>query len=191
LKRMIRIALGTVLLAGCTAARAQQHTPYQLDLAVSYIGEYALHSDTAQNFWLQGGMIELGTNTYKGFGIAASIAGSHASSIGSGGVPLSIVSATFGPRYRWHANRSISIYVEGLAGEADGFDSLFPATRGAQTSANGLATQVGGGIDYKLSPRLAIRALEAAWVRTQLPNATISVEDDFRVGAGFVLKFGH
>ena len=36
---------------------------------------------------------------------------------------------------------------------------------------------------------LAVRALDAAWLRTQLPNATTSAQDNVRLGAGAVFKF--
>jgi hypothetical protein len=193
LSRTARIAACLLVLSSTVLLRAQRpaQTPYKLDLAVSYLSEYSLAANTSKSFWLQGGSIELGTNTWKGLGAVANISGLHASSIGSSGIPLNLVMVTFGGRYRWHADHKVSVFVEGLGGEADGFKSLFPSLTGAQTSANGFAIQTGGAIDYALSPRFAIRPLEASWVRMTLPNATVSVQDDFRVGAGLVVKFGH
>lgn len=182
-----RIALCMLLLASTSFLRAQQ--PGRLDLSVTYIAERSLKANTSQNFWLQGGSIELGANVYHGWGIAANVTGTHAGSIGTSNIPLSLVTATFGPRYRWHADRRLSVYGEGLAGEANGFRSLFPTPAGSQPEANGLATQVGGGVDYKLSNRLAIRVLDAAWARTQLPNSTDNVQNTLRLGAGIVWRF--
>jgi len=189
LSRIVRIAACLIALLSASLLRAQ--APYKIDLSVSYLSEYSLAAETSQSFWQQGGSIELGTNTWRGLGIVASVSGTHAPSIGSSGIPLSIVTAAFGGRYRWHSDHKISIYTEALGGEANGFDSLFPSLTGAQRSSTGWAIETGGGLDYKLSKRFAIRALEASWVRTTLPNAAVSVEDDFRVGAGFVVKFGH
>ena len=64
-------------------------------------------------------------------------------------------------------------------------------TAGLQTSANSFAAQVGGGIDYRLANRFAIRVLDAAWSRTQLPNSTDNVQNNLRLGAGVVLRFAH
>jgi hypothetical protein len=178
-----------VLLASTGFLRAQS-SQHKLDLAATYVAERSLKADTGQNFWMQGGSIELGANVWHGLGIAADVTGSHSSSIGTSGVPLSLVTATFGPRYRWHADRKISLYVEGLAGEANGFSSLFPAKFGSEASANSVATQLGGGIDYRLSNRFALRALDAAWIRTQLPNATDNIQNTLRLGAGLVVRFG-
>ena len=184
-----RIALCTLLLAAVASLQAQTPQPPRLDLSATYIAERSLKANTSQNFWLQGGSIELGADVYRGWGIAANITGTHAGSIGASGIPLSLVTAAFGPRYRWHAGRRISLYGEGLAGEANGFRSIFPTPAGQQPEANGLATQVGGGIDYRLSNRLAIRCLDAAWSRTQLPNSTNNIQNTLRLGAGFVWRF--
>ena len=184
----LRTTLCILLLAGSSFLRAQSLQD-KLDFAATYTAERSLKSGTSQNFWMQGGAVELGANVWHGLGIAANITGTHAGSIGMSGVPLSLVTVTFGPRYRWHAEHRISIYGEGLIGEANGFRSIFPAMAGQQSEANGFASQVGGGIDYKLSDRLAIRALDAAWSRTQLPNSTDNVQNTLRLGAGIVLRF--
>jgi hypothetical protein len=185
-----RIALCMLLLA-TSFLQAQMPQSNKLDLSVTYVAERSLKANTSQNFWLQGGSIELGANVGRGWGIAADVTGAHASSIGSSGVPLSLVTVTFGPRYRWHADRRFSVYGQGLVGEANGFQSIFPTTAGPQAEANGLATQVGGGVDYRLSERFAIRVLDVAWSRTQLPNSTNNVQNTLRLGAGIVLCFAH
>jgi hypothetical protein len=183
-----RIALFISLLAGTGRLQAQAPIPGRLDLSVTYIGERSLTANTSENFWMQGGSIELGANVWRGWGIAADVTGVHAGSIGTSGVPLSLVKTTFGPRYRWHADRRLSLYGQGLIGEANGFRSIFPTTAGLQTSANGFAAQVGGGIDYRLANRFALRVLDAAWSRTQLPNSTDNVQNNLRLGAGVVLR---
>ena len=183
-----RITLCLLLLAGTSSLQAQS-SQNKLDLAVTYTAEHSLKANTSQNFWMQGASVELGAIVLHGLGIAASVSGTHAGSIGTSGVPLSLVTVTFGPRYRWHADHRISIYGEGLIGEANGFRSLFPSTAGQQTEANSFASQVGGGIDYRLSNRFAIRALDAAWSRTQLPNSTDNVQNTLRLGAGVVVRF--
>jgi hypothetical protein len=173
----------------CAGAQQSRRNGQSIDLAVTYIGQRSLEASSSQNFWSQGGSIELGVNAWRGLGIAADVTGTHAGSIGSSGIPLSIVTATFGPRYRWHAQKKLSLYGEALLGEANGFRSLFPSSSGAQSSANSMALQIGGGIDYKISTHLAVRALDAGWLRTQLPNSTTNVQNSLRLGAGVVLRF--
>ena len=186
-----RISLCILLLTGPGFLRAQESQSTRLDLSVTYVGERSLKANTSQNFWVHGGSIELGARVGRGWGIAADVTGVHAGSIGTSGLPLSQVTATFGPRYRWHADHRLSFYGEGLIGEANGFRSIFPTNGGSQPGANGLATQVGGALDYRISGRFAIRAVDAAWSRTQLPNSTDNVQNNLRLGAGVVLRFAH
>ena len=184
-----RIALCLSLLAGSVSLEAQTQQPGRLDLAVTYTGERSLKANTGENFWMQGGSIQMGANVWHGWGIAADVTGTHAGSIGSSGVPVSLVTTSFGPRYRWHADRTLSLYGQGLIGEANGFRSVFPAQAGAQSGSNSFALQTGGGIDYKLSDRVALRVLDAAWLRTQLPNSTDNGQNNLRLGAGVVICF--
>jgi hypothetical protein len=179
-----------LLVANPGFLRAQPPAPYRLDLSVTYAGESSLKAPTSEEFWLQGGSIELGADVWRGWGIAADVTGMHTGSIGSSGLPLSLETTTFGPRYRWHGGRRLSLYGQGLLGEANGFHSTFPTPSGSRPDANGLALQVGGGTDFSLSDRFAIRMLDAEWSRTQLPNDTNNVQNDLRLGAGVVLRLG-
>ncbi len=194
MSRIVRVTLCLLLLHMAFRAHAQVVPSSQspkVEVAITMIAERSMRSATPDRFWMEGGSIELGTNSWRGFGIAANISGTHTGTIGGTTIPLSLVTATFGPRYRWHADHRSSIYCEGLIGEANGFKSLFPVIAGAQTSANGFASQVGGGLDYRLSQRFAVRVVEAAWQHTQLPNGTNYVQNDLRLGAGLIVRFGH
>lgn len=59
---------------------------------------------------------------------------------------------------------------------------------GATSSASGLALKVGGSMNYTLSRRLAVRVVEANWLRTQLPNATTDVQNNLYIGTGLILR---
>lgn len=184
------VVLCSLLLPAASVLRAQEVSALNIDAGVTLIAERSLRSATPDNFWMEGGSIELGANVWRGLGIAANVSGAHTSAVGRTNIPLSLVTVAFGPRYRWHANHRISIYGEGLVGEAHGFNSLFPAMTASRAKANGFAAQAGGGLDYHLSQHIAIRAVEAAWQHTQLPNGTNDVQTTLRLGAGLVLLFG-
>lgn len=186
--RHTQITTALLLIAGATALKAQSRL--RVDVAASFLAERSVQANTAANFWAEGGSLELGADAFHGLGVAANISGVHTRAVGSDNVPLSLVTATFGPRYRWHNGHQVSLYGEALLGEADGFRSLFPSPSGADSSASSLALQVGGGVDVKLSRHLAVRALEASWLRTQLPNGTDDRQNSLRLGAGVVVRFG-
>ena len=56
---------------------------------------------------------------------------------------------------------TIEIFGESLIGIANGVDSVFPDPSGAQSDANGLALQIGGGADLNPSPHFAVRLFHA------------------------------
>jgi hypothetical protein len=190
------LSMAVLLIAGAAAAQEVQSAP--IDLAVTYD---ALHTNhiTAQNFWMQGGAMELGARAYRGLGIAARVEGLHAGANSATGEPLSLVTTVFGPRYTWekHSKR-YAIFGEGLAGISNGFHSLFSegsgpvgsVNAGTTSSSNALAVDVGGGLDVRLNHRFALRAFRASYLRTQFPNTTTNVQNSLSLSAGLVVRFG-
>jgi len=145
------------------------------------------------SFQSQGGGVELSFQFRKGFAAVASINGFHTNQSGYS-VPVNVIVEAFGPRYTFHPigqKHPINIFIQGLAGEANGFKGLYPSPTGPSTSANSLAYEAGGGMDISFTSHLSIRVLQADWERTGLPNATNNVQNTLRVGAGVVIHTAH
>lgn len=185
-----RIALSILLLTSAGLAQTQAAHRSSGDFAATFIGQRSLKADTSQNFWMEGGSAEVGFNIMHGLGLAADYTGTYTSSIGSSGVPLTLSVIAFGPRYRWHAKKKVSVYGETLFGYANGSDSTFPAASGSVSTASSFALQLNGGLDYRLSSHFAVRALDVGYLRTSLPNAADNVQNTLRLGAGLVFHFG-
>lgn len=192
----MRKYLGGVLLMGAMAATslAAQAVPSvpkgQIEVAATY---NPVRSNAAGNnsFWMQGGSVQIEGRFLRGLGVVADVSGKHISNINSSGVGLDLVTATFGPRFSWSLpHQRLLIFGQGLVGEANGFHSVFPGTSGANANANSLAVLVGGGVNVHLSRHLKLRAIEADWLRTQLPNGTTNVQNSLRLGSGVVYRFG-
>jgi hypothetical protein len=62
---LLRIMFCILLLTGSGFLRAEEPKLTRLDLAVTYIGERSVKANTSENFWMQGGSIELGANFKK------------------------------------------------------------------------------------------------------------------------------
>ncbi len=149
-------------------------------------------------FWMEGGSVQLHGQfwpglhgqIWRGLGLVADISGVHSSHISSSGVALDLVTASFGPRYTWTpANRRYTLFGQVLAGEAHGLNSFFPAPAGAALTANSLALYVGGGANVYLRGQLSVRAFEADWLRTSMPNAATGVQNNLRLGVGLIFRF--
>jgi hypothetical protein len=190
---------GSVLLAGVcmiagVAASGQKTTSEKqvnttFDVAITYDASRA-NVIAGNSFWMQGGSVQIHWQFWRGLGVVADVGGLHTGDVHGTGVGLDLETATFGPRYtRSWAHHRCALFGQALAGEAHGFDSVFPAATGLASSADSLALQVGGGMNLQFSRHLAMRAFEVAWLRTQLPNATTGVENNLRAGTGLVFKF--
>ena len=158
----------------------------EVDLAVTYLAQRS-NLTPGQFFWRQGGTFELSTQGPHGLGIAMNIEGSEASNILGTGIDLDTLTTTFGPRYTWH-HRKVAVFGQGLIGESHAWNSYFPQTGGPVTDFNTFALQVGGGVDLPISRHFAVRPIQADWIRTQFPNATTTVQNNLRLGAGIVLR---
>ena len=195
----LSLLLAASLLAPA-AVRAQVPSPakdhHEVDLAVNYTEQYS-NLVATPTFWHSGGSVELSAQLRHGFGLAANVAGTQTNNAAGSGLGLSLVTATFGPRYTYYRplgseqKRSLVLFGQGLLGQAWGFNSYFPTASGGIKSDNSLALQVGGGVDLGLTRHFGVRVFQADWVRTQLPNGTTDVQNTLRLGAGVIFRLQH
>jgi hypothetical protein len=192
----MRNRIGSVLLLGAmmtgtAAAQTAESAPPQGNNALSTAVEYnALRANgtTTGGFWMNGGSLDLHGQIWHAWGLAGVITGDRTGNINSSGVGLSLITATFGPRYTWSRARTVA-FGQFLFGGARGFDSVFPTVGGTEAKASSLAVQAGGGMDVNLRPHLGLRAFEVDWLHTQLPNQSTSEQNILRIGAGVVIRF--
>lgn len=200
MKTLFAFSVLTAVMLSLTAASSAQESAAAspLEIAVTYNAQHAT-STGSHSFWLQGGAIELHHRLYRGLGVVASVTGGHVAGDGVMTAPLNTVTTVIGPRYTISTHKDrLAFFGEGLIGEVDGFRSSFPSgsgstaspTNGVISSSNGLALQVGGGLDLRLHHHLAFRPIQASWLRTQLPNGSSNKQNTMQLGAGLVFRLG-
>ena len=189
MQAMKRALLCGVLMTA--AAALAQHAPAEkttpiAEVSVMYSVERTkvIGTDSA---WLQGGSGEFAVPLYRNLGVALNVTGARNGDLGAGRGSFSKVAFVAGPRYTLSV-RQFRVYGEALFGGVHGFDATFPAIYGANTSANAFAMQAGGGLDMDWKRHIAIRAVEASYVRTQLPNGGNNTQNDLRLTTGIVLR---
>lgn len=193
MRRSISHLACACMMAGCTAwgqsLSSESPGPARLDLAVTY--NPVLANVTAPTeFGMQGESAQVQAKLWKGLGVVADVAGLHAANVNNSGVSLDLFTAVFGPRYTWSpAHHRTALFGQALIGEAFGLDGLFPSSTRLNSTANSFALQIGGGVNLPLTQRFSLRALDAEWLRTQLPNATSNVQNNLRLGVGVVYRF--
>jgi hypothetical protein len=197
--RAISIPVFLLVLAVAPLRAAAQQSPDKVHfgspvVALTYDLERAKIAGAGCGcFWLQGGSAEVAVPFYRGFGVAASFSGEHASNI-QPGVDLSKLSYVAGPRYTFDTLRGrratgVQIFGEALFGGAHGFDSIFPVNGAVAATANSYAMQIGGGMDIALRNGLGVRAFELDYVRTGLPNNGSNTQNDLRLAFGLSYRF--
>ena len=206
MRRSIRgsvVLAGACMLAG-TGAWAQQNPSTQkqstvsADLAITYTMERGDLAASGGSFWLQGGGADAAVTLWKGFGIAASFNGGHASNVAPG-VDVNQIEFAAGPRYTYSAwnghsgatdHRRLQLFGQGLVGGVHAFDGVFPGTSGATASAGSFALDAGGGLNLFFTKCLGVRLLEADYVRTELPNNGSNIQNDLRLSFGLTYHIG-
>jgi len=164
-------------------------SPRGVDVAFTFDPTLA-NVTTSNQFWLKGGSAQVHDRVWRGLGIAGNVIGLHTGNMNNSNVGLDLLVYTAGLRYTWApASHKLAVFGEALGGEAHGSNSIFPTGSQISTAGNSVAMQVGGGINLPISHHLMVRAIEADWLRTQLPNATTNVENNIRLGAGIVYRF--
>jgi hypothetical protein len=184
---------------GATGWAQQIQKPVQpakipIDVTATFAAERSKADPSLCCFWFKGGGLEAATTLWKGFGIAATLTGDHA----SGYLPSTDenkVSVLIGPRFTFtpgkgfagaEGRRRLQFFGQGLVGVAHGFETRF--SNGA-TSANELAIQAGGGLNLYSTKRIGIRPIEIEFVRTQIGVTGFSTQNDMRLATGLTYHF--
>jgi hypothetical protein len=194
--RHIVLFLGTLTtLTGMAQHPPVKPTPAEIDVAITYVAERAkIASIDCGCFWLQGGGMNAAVTFHRGLGVAANLTGGHASNVAPG-VDLDKVSFMMGLRYthpvkRWFGRTGGSrLFAEGLIGGVHSFNTVVPTSAGVAGAASSFAFQVGGGMDLPLRTAIGSRLFEADYVRSTLPNAGNSTQNDLRLAAGISFHF--
>lgn len=140
-------------------------------------------------FDMNGGFLSASLRLNYWLSAAAEVTGGHANDIGPLHQNLTLTTYTAGPRISFRMARVVP-FVQALFGGAYGTDSYFPSATGPTDSAAGFALSTGGGLDVPVNHRLDIRAIEAQYLRTSLPNGSNGYENQLMLGAGLVFRFG-
>jgi hypothetical protein len=184
---------GVCMMAGCMAwgqqTSPEKQEPARFEGALTYDSVLA-NVTTGNEFSMQGGSLQVQARLWRSLSVVADVAGLHTGNVNNTGTGLSLITITFGPRYTWSPlHRRVVFFGHVLTGEAHGMTGIFPSGSVFNSSGNSLALQIGGGVNLPLRGHFSVRAFEANWLRTQLPNATTNVQNNLRLGAGIVYQF--
>ncbi|MGD0857705.1 MAG: hypothetical protein ABR912_00165 [Terracidiphilus sp.] len=108
------------------------------------------------------------------------------------GDSLTLSTFTAGGRYLPRLGRLlVQPYRQALVGLAHFSGTLVQGTNpAAQNAGAAFAANLGGGLDLRASLRFSVRLIEADYLLTTFDNGTNNHQNNLRIGAGVVMRFG-
>ena len=187
-------ALGVlVLMLGAASSVASQEVPAgEVSFGYSYVHSNIVASSHGVN--MQGGSGAFSYNVNKWFGVVGDFGGYHQSNVRGAGFDVTVVTYLFGPRFSWRTDRRLTPFAQVLLGGGHAGGSLYTSSLAAGLAPlganNGFVMTAGGGLDWVVRPHIAIRILQAEYLRTQFSNGTNGQQNNFRLTAGIVFRLG-
>lgn len=174
---MRKVILVAALIALVPLLTMAQDTPK----AEVFGGYQFLHfgsSGASENF--NGWNASVAGNFTKSFGVAADFSGAYKT---ISGVSVKAHTYTFGPVVSLNHDGTFNPFVHALFGGAH----LNASVSGSGGSTDGFAMLMGGGVDAKVAPRIAVRLIQADWVYLHVQGQSFS--NNVRISSGVVFRF--
>jgi outer membrane immunogenic protein len=193
-KNMQRAACRTVVMAVMlamiffVAQPAAAQSAFDVGVGYSYVHTNAPPAECGC-FSMNGGYGWLGYHLGHGVALVGELAVQHAGNIANSGADLTLTSFAAGPRYTPHAFGRLQPFAQVLIGGAHASGGLSPGSSGFGSS-TGFAAIAGGGLEIRLTERVALRAIEADYYYTRFNNGANDHQNNLRIGAGLVFRFG-
>jgi outer membrane immunogenic protein len=186
--------VSTALAAAQTAqTKPSGDKPLRAELALDY--SY-IHSNAPPGgcacFNLNGGSASFAWSLKPAsqFAVVGDLTAAHSSGISSAGYDLLLSTYTVGARYRPRLGHSpLQPFGQVLVGAAHTSGSLVSGQTAANASA-AFAANLGGGLDLRANRRFSFRLIEADYLVTTIDNGGNNHQNNLRLGAGVVLRFG-
>jgi outer membrane immunogenic protein len=187
------IILGAIVTSGI-AAYAQEVTTPQIETGLTYSFTRVNPGGNLTSYTASGGSGFVEYNLNHVVGLVADLGANYVGNVG--GIPIDNTTFTylFGPRFNWRRSR-FTLYAQTLVGGARFSNAYDPASPAPVlgTSENTFAAAIGGGVDYRLTDRIAIKPIQLEYLMTQLPSTFANVnqvQNNLRYSAGIVFRVG-
>lgn len=164
-------------------------TRFDVSAGYQYVDANAPPGSGCPCFGNQGGYASAGMHFNNWLSADVKFSGTHAKQISALGQDLTLMTYMAGPKVSYRMGRLVPFGLA-LFGGAHGSDSYFPTTTGSTTSATSFAYSLGGGLDFNVTSRFAVRAIQAEYLHTAFPNGTSdNSQRHLSLGVGLVVKF--
>jgi hypothetical protein len=184
------------------------YTPrIELFVGYTYLREWPTAGYEDRIYWLNGGSISVAFNLNRYLGLVGDFGGFNETRllIAAGNPPVgtgpyeavdggSAYTFLGGPRLSLRNHTRFTPFVQGLFGEMHTTQvSLCPTCTSILPAQSAFALAAGGGLDIRLTHRIAIRAVQGEYFMTRFDNLATgksSSQADARLSTGLVFRFG-
>ncbi len=168
------------------AAHAQETPKVDIFAGYSYVRENPSTSGVS-GFSLNGGSASIAYNANSWLSGVADFGGYHNGNILNTGLDGTLSTYLIGPRVSYRRSERFTPFGEVLFGVAHASASI----SGSSGSNNAFAMTIGGGVDYNLTDRLAIRPVKLDYLITRFPEtgSGAQTQNNLRVSTGIVFRF--
>jgi peptidoglycan-associated lipoprotein len=191
-KRLAPIgALLTLLLLPATAA-AQDPAP-RWELTAGYNYFRANIAPACNCFNTNGGNVSVAVHANGWFSVAGEFGAVRQSNVQASGRDLTVLTYQVGPRFSIRRHERVTPYFHALVGGGRASGSLYDVPLPGRTDTGpdaSWALTLGGGLDVKATPRVALRLVQMDWVHTRFHNGGNNLQHNLRITAGVVFRFG-
>lgn len=161
------------------SAAAQDYPKVEVFGGYSYLhGNFA---GTGLNF--NGGSGSIAANVTGVFGVVGDFGVYHND---TSGVSTNTFTYLFGPKFAYRGNERVTPYFHVLLGGVHATSSFGTVS----DSSNAFAMAIGGGLDAKVAPHIAIRVAQIDYLLTKLADDKDDRQNNVRVSAGIVFRWG-
>jgi outer membrane immunogenic protein len=140
---------------------------------------------------LQGGNGWVSVNLLRSLDAVGEVGSEYTSNITPFAANLTVTSYMGGVRYKREVRSHFSPFAQVVVGGAHASGSMAPGNSGIPGSSNAFAMAAGGGIDLEFSRIFGLRLFQADYYYTRFPNGVNDHQNNLRIGAGVVVRFGN
>jgi len=183
--KLVVYLLAVLSFFGATAY-AQDVPKVDIFAGYSYVRDNPSTSGV-DSFSLNGGSASIAYNVKSWIGGVADFGAYHNSNILGTGTDGTLSTYLFGPRISYRHSGRITPFGEVLFGVAHTGASI----AGTSGSDNAFAMSLGGGVDYRLTDRFAIRPVKVDYLMTRFSELGTGnqTQNNLRVSTGIVFRF--
>src|SRR5580698_9912106 len=185
---ILALLLPVAAMQATPAAAAQNIPTAEVALTYNWVHSNAPPKDCGC-FSMNGGSGSFAYNFTRKWSVVGEASAESNGNVNSTGLGLTLADFLAGGRYTLRNHSRLQPFGQVLLGAAHTSGSLSPDQIGLG-AATSFATTAGGGVDVNLSPRIALRAIQAEYFLTMLPNGSSDRQNNLRLSAGFVFRFG-